>query len=361
MSRSAWSETREPEPSRAGGGGAGSSDTRDVDRPRPAQAQTGRAPRRPPARARCAIACYRIRESEWHTLATVGTFRVVAETDLAARRRAIEKTMRNDLRHLVDEGLLDRKTGIVNHHPTRLVDADRGREGACWTRIATTRGVGRTQQYHAGLVKPKELAHDVAALSRLPGRSRAHRGDGGRVTRVVLDYELKRDYQQFLNRRDRSPDATFETRPPGVCGGPAAADRGRPPRAPGPAPRVRDRRRTARDPRRRGRHRALLAVPTGREGARRLCALSARSRVAVRARGQQPARRHTRRSPHVGVAEMTFDDRVRAVQTFGCSPRQARFLALVALHSGYCLRRQYLTAHRHAERQERPTVPRPTS
>jgi hypothetical protein len=41
---------------------------------------------------------------------------------------------------------------------------------------------------------------------------------------------------------------------------------------------------------------------------------------------------------------MTFDDRVRAVQGFGCSPRQARFLALVALHGGYYVRRQYLTA-----------------
>ena len=32
---------------------------------------------------------------------------------------------------------------------------------------------------------------------------------------------------------------------------------------------------------------------------------------------------------------MTFADRVRAVQMFGCSPRQARFLTLVALHGGY--------------------------
>jgi hypothetical protein len=41
---------------------------------------------------------------------------------------------------------------------------------------------------------------------------------------------------------------------------------------------------------------------------------------------------------------MTFDERVQAVQAFGCSPRQARFLALVALHGGYYLRRQYLTS-----------------
>ena len=41
---------------------------------------------------------------------------------------------------------------------------------------------------------------------------------------------------------------------------------------------------------------------------------------------------------------MTFEERVRAVQAFGCSRRQAHFLALVALHSGYYVRRQYLNA-----------------
>jgi hypothetical protein len=31
--------------------------------------------------------------------------------------------------------------------------------------------------------------------------------EGGRVTRVVLDYEVKREYQQYLNRPDRPADA----------------------------------------------------------------------------------------------------------------------------------------------------------
>jgi hypothetical protein len=39
---------------------------------------------------------------------------------------------------------------------------------------------------------------------------------------------------------------------------------------------------------------------------------------------------------------MTFDDRVRALAPLGFSERQTRFLVTVALHSGYCLRRQYL-------------------
>ena len=38
---------------------------------------------------------------------------------------------------------------------------------------------------------------------------------------------------------------------------------------------------------------------------------------------------------------MTLDDRARALEPLGFTPRQARFLAIVALHSGYCLRRQY--------------------
>jgi hypothetical protein len=40
---------------------------------------------------------------------------------------------------------------------------------------------------------------------------------------------------------------------------------------------------------------------------------------------------------------MTLDDRVQALTSLHLTPRQTRFVALVALHSGYCLRRQYLT------------------
>jgi hypothetical protein len=40
---------------------------------------------------------------------------------------------------------------------------------------------------------------------------------------------------------------------------------------------------------------------------------------------------------------MTFDDRVRALAPFGFSDTQTRFLATVALHSGFCLHRHYAT------------------
>jgi hypothetical protein len=40
---------------------------------------------------------------------------------------------------------------------------------------------------------------------------------------------------------------------------------------------------------------------------------------------------------------VTFEDRVAIVTGMGFTERQARFVTLVALHSGYCLRRQYAT------------------
>ncbi|MBA3641291.1 MAG: hypothetical protein H0W53_18880 [Acidobacteria bacterium] len=38
---------------------------------------------------------------------------------------------------------------------------------------------------------------------------------------------------------------------------------------------------------------------------------------------------------------MTFEDRVSALASLGFSPRQTRFLVTVALHGGFCLRRQF--------------------
>ena len=53
--------------------------------------------------------------------------------------------------------------------------------------------------------------------------------------------------------------------------------------------------------------------------------------------------RHALRSAPSGPAVMTFDDRVRALAPLGFNERQTRFLVTVALHSGFCLRRHYMT------------------
>jgi hypothetical protein len=43
------------------------------------------------------------------------------------------------------------------------------------------------------------------------------------------------------------------------------------------------------------------------------------------------------------MAGVTFDERVAALRPLGLGPRQTAFLALVALHGGYCVRRQFDT------------------
>jgi hypothetical protein len=64
----------------------------------------------------------------------------------------------------------------------------------------------RQQAFHAGLVKPREIAHDSQLYRLYQAEAARIEADGGRVSRVVLDYELKRDYQTFLNRPDRPTD-----------------------------------------------------------------------------------------------------------------------------------------------------------
>ena len=151
---------------------------------------------------------YHLRESEWQTLETVGAFRVVADRDLAGLARD-ESVTRTDLRHLSDVRLIQQKTAIVNHEPTRLVVLTR--EGkALLEQHRTGRRQPAGQQYYAGFVKPRELAHDAQLYRAYQAERDRLEVAGGRISRVVLDYELKRDYQTFLNRPDRAADATLE-------------------------------------------------------------------------------------------------------------------------------------------------------
>src|SRR5207244_4279147 len=86
--------------------------------------------------------------------------------------------------------------------------------------------------------------------------------------------------------------------------------------------------------------RTLCARPARWQDPRRLCPV-ARVRCRSVAGRLSPNRRDTFRSAPFGAAGMTLNDRINAVAGFGFTARQARFLVTVALHSGYCLRRQY--------------------
>lgn len=164
-----------------------------------------RGPQRQPVQAREQV--FRLRESEARTLATIGAFRVVRVDDVQPVRTARD-TRAGDLRALVEQGLAQLRTVEVNRASVAVVVLTRA--GKDVLDAHRTGGDGRQQEFHAGLVKPREIAHDAQIYRLYQAEAARIERDGGQVTRVVLDYELKRDYQRFLNRPDRPAEATHE-------------------------------------------------------------------------------------------------------------------------------------------------------
>ena len=143
-----------------------------------------------------------LRGSEARTLATVGAFRVVSSTDLRDERGRPADARTGDLRHLRESGLIRTMPYVVGRTRTTLVTlTERGRDVLEAARRPRDRE--HAQAFYAGIAKPRELAHDARlyqAYLRAADRL-AHRG--ARVRRVLLDDELKREYQRFLQASNR--------------------------------------------------------------------------------------------------------------------------------------------------------------
>jgi hypothetical protein len=161
-----------------------------------------RGPEREPVLARGHV--YHLRESEARKLATIGMFRVVRADDLQPIRSSRD-AWSGDLRALADQGLIQIRTVEVNRESTAIVALTRTGKDVLETHRAVE--AGRGQSFHAGLVKPREIAHDAQMYRLYQAEAARIADEGGRVTRVVLDYELKREYQMFLHRPDQPEDA----------------------------------------------------------------------------------------------------------------------------------------------------------
>jgi DNA-binding PadR family transcriptional regulator len=145
-------------------------------------------------------------ESDMRTLATIGAFRVVPVEDLEEPAELRDP----DLRRLSDEGLITRETLTRAGGSERVASLTSEGKAVLEANRAVDRR-GPDQAFYAGVVKPRELAHDAQVYRAFKEERARIESEGGRVARVVLDYELKRDYQRFLNRRDRPTDATLES------------------------------------------------------------------------------------------------------------------------------------------------------
>jgi DNA-binding MarR family transcriptional regulator len=135
-------------------------------------------------------------------LATVGAFRVVSERDLYDDLREDVDGARRSARHLEGDGLI--RASPLTMDDRAVVLTDRGRDLLESHRDHNPdRAREPRQTFCAGLRKPRELTHDTQVYRAYQRADERLRADGGRVRRVVLDYELKRDYQRFLHERNR--------------------------------------------------------------------------------------------------------------------------------------------------------------
>lgn len=156
---------------------------------------------------------YTLRGSETRTLATVGAFRVVSSGDLRDHHDRPLDPRSSDLRHLREQGLVEtvRVPGSREHAVALTKEGRRVLEGH------RDRDQGARQKFWDGVKRERELDHDLQVY-RAYERAAARLGDrGAQVDRVLLDHELKREYQSWLHARDRErtdydghPDRTDE-------------------------------------------------------------------------------------------------------------------------------------------------------
>jgi hypothetical protein len=145
---------------------------------------------------------YRLTGDEASMLATIGAFRVVPVAELDGRD-SFSSARGGAIRQLAEQGLVERKTVVINEQPTAVVVLTRDGQSLLDARQDAGPD-GTRQHYHTGLVKARELAHDSQLLRLYETAVVPLEAAGHRIDRVVLDYELKRDYQRFLNRGDRA-------------------------------------------------------------------------------------------------------------------------------------------------------------
>ena len=147
---------------------------------------------------------YTLRGSETRTLATVGAFRAIPANDL---RDAFDRPLdprHGELWHLRESGLV--QTVRLDRDTTVVTLTKEGR-GLLESRRLDANSPER-QAFRHGVHKPRELKHDAQLYRAYTEEAERLRDAGAHIHRIVLENELKRDYQEFLQERNRDRDGS---------------------------------------------------------------------------------------------------------------------------------------------------------
>lgn len=145
---------------------------------------------------------YDLSVRERGTLREIGRFRTIATDDLLKHRYSgMASAMRNEIARLQQQGLLQRRSISVGRNRDTLVIVALTKEGASLVR--QDEQLPKNQAVYAGFVKPAEVPHDAGIYQMYQAEAREIEANGGRIRRVVLDYELKKQvYSKLARERD---------------------------------------------------------------------------------------------------------------------------------------------------------------
>jgi hypothetical protein len=135
---------------------------------------------------------YELNRDDVRALATVGAFRAVPE-------RQVSDGHEKDVTHLRDQGLV--RFVSVNARDRVVTLTERGRR--LLENHRRDRDDGRHQGFYAGVSRMRELSHDSKLYAAYLREANRLRDQGAHIHRIVLDTDLKHEYQQWLQDHNR--------------------------------------------------------------------------------------------------------------------------------------------------------------
>jgi hypothetical protein len=141
---------------------------------------------------------YLLRDSQMHSLEEIGKFRVIAVQDLAKHAYGGDRErMEKEIRQLARQYLVtDTTVEIPQKKTLRVVTLTKPGH----LLLRKTNQVPDNQPIYHGLAKPREIKHDADLYRLFQKEAGRIEADGGRLVRVILDYELKRNLNRDLAR-----------------------------------------------------------------------------------------------------------------------------------------------------------------
>ena len=151
---------------------------------------------------------YRLSPAQRETMREIGRFRTIAVKDLARYRYGGNSgDARQDLSELRAQGLIEWRTVWSGPNSEKLDVVVLTKQAKALLKEQFPGIPG--QMIHSGFVKSREVRHDAAIYRMFQAEKERIVATGGRVRRVVLDYELKKKVYSPLAKAKQLPPLDY--------------------------------------------------------------------------------------------------------------------------------------------------------